>query len=241
MPMDIDFAIQDAFSMVRPEWKILKTLEEAGAAFADACKDNYKHETSEKPDATDVDIDAEDGELDDDIDGRRTPYAGEDGSSSEEVEVSITHLSSQHQAAHGLQEPELEEPSNNLDSDDQSSGEEDEHIIVTRPENERDPEADADFDRELAKMMAESVNETRKSDRKGQLDVALPMRKPQREVLPNGVDDGVLDSERQPPNIMQFSLLSKRGNRSQVISLLLNFLSSSQLMRFTDAQHRSAC
>ena len=43
------------------------------------------------------------------------------------------------------------------DEDPELSSDESEHIVVTRPEEKRDPEADAEFDRELAKLMAESV------------------------------------------------------------------------------------
>lgn len=37
-------------------------------------------------------------------------------------------------------------------------------IVVTRPEEERDPEAEAEFDRELARMMSESLD-SRKFER----------------------------------------------------------------------------
>lgn len=84
---------------------------------------------------------------------------------------------------------------------------------MTRPEDHRDPEADAEFDRELAKMMAESANEPRKTDRKPVLDIPLPMRRvPQRDAgLP--VDGEIPEPDE---NTVQFSLLSKKGNRPQV-------------------------
>lgn len=96
----------------------------------------------------------------------------------------------------------------------------DEQIVVTRPEDARDPEAEADFDRELAKMMAESA-ETRKHERRPMFDVALPMRRvAARDMgISTSVDeDDVVD--RNEGNIaagtVKFSLLSKRGNRQQV-------------------------
>lgn len=93
--------------------------------------------------------------------------------------------------------------------------------MVTRPEDERDPEADAEFDRELAKLMSESA-ESRKFERKPVFDVPLPMRRA-REAVVNAEDSG---NEAPPPvapfapsHTMKFSLLSKRGNRTQTRSI----------------------
>jgi hypothetical protein len=90
---------------------------------------------------------------------------------------------------------------------------------VTRPEDERDPEADAEFDRELAKLMSESA-ESRKFERKPVFDVPLPMRRA-REATVNAEDSG---NEAPVPtmltsNTVKFSLLSKRGNKTQTRSI----------------------
>lgn len=190
--MDVEFVVQDAFSLVRPHWKIAKTLEEAGGAFADACKANYKNDIMNKA----AEPDESEAMENDDIDGGRSP-PGEDADTTDE----------------DLDDEADDQPAtpNGMASD------EDEHIIVTRPEDERDPEAEAEFDRELAKMMSESI-ETRKSERPRQtFDVALPMRRGQQQkdstssipVDDNEMDQGHLDT-------VKFSLLSKRGNRPQV-------------------------
>lgn len=88
-------------------------------------------------------------------------------------------------------------------------------IVVTRQEEERDPEAEAEFDRELAKMMAESMD-SRKFERKPLFDVPLPMRRAQREVALTGDDTGN-DRVATPPNAntTAFSLMTKKGNRQQ--------------------------
>lgn len=93
---------------------------------------------------------------------------------------------------------------------------EEENIVVTRQEEEHDPEAEADFEREYAKMMAESL-ESRKFERKPLFDVPLPMRRKEREVgsAPETVAE---EPETQPTSTMAFSLLTKRGNRQQVNS-----------------------
>jgi regulator of nonsense transcripts 2 len=91
---------------------------------------------------------------------------------------------------------------------------------VTRQEDERDPEADAEFDRELAKLMSESA-ESRKHDRKPVFDVPLPMRRA-REATVNAEDSGneaPAPVAPAPSHTMKFSLLSKRGNRTQTRSI----------------------
>lgn len=90
---------------------------------------------------------------------------------------------------------------------------EEEAIVVTRQEEEIDPEDEADFEREYAKMMAESL-ESRKFERKPLFDVALPVRPKTREAS-TATETG----EGEPSaatGTMAFALLTKRGNRQQV-------------------------
>jgi regulator of nonsense transcripts 2 len=110
-------------------------------------------------------------------------------------------------------------------SDSESDDVDEEDIVVTRKEEERDPEADAEFDRELAKMMADSLD-SRKFERKPLFDVPLPMK---RNVAQNAVGEADHDFEHQPipapapTSTMAFSLLTKRGNKQQVCHIeLLN-------------------
>jgi len=124
-------------------------------------------------------------------------------------------------------------------------GSDDEHIVVTRPEDARDPEAEADFDRELAKMMAESA-ETRKHERRPMFDVALPMRRvAARDTGPStplDEEDAVDRNEGDTTaGIVKFSLLSKRGNRQQVRRLCrLSALLTDVVIPFPDAFDRHA-
>ena len=87
--------------------------------------------------------------------------------------------------------------------------------MVTRQEEEFDPEAEAEFEREYAKMMAESL-ESRKFDRKPLFDVPLPMRRKEREVTAPTESASEEPAAPANPNTMAFSLLTKRGNRQQV-------------------------
>ena len=100
-----------------------------------------------------------------------------------------------------------------------------EEITVTRQAEERDPEAEAEFDRELARMMTDSLD-SRKFDRKPLFDVPLPMRKTQRESLATGGDDSGNEGSITPPSgsTMAFSLMTKKGGRQQVRSVLSSIL-----------------
>jgi regulator of nonsense transcripts 2 len=86
--------------------------------------------------------------------------------------------------------------------------------VVTREEEELDPEAEADFDREFEKMMAESLD-SRRFERKTQFDVPLPIRKVQRVPVEQTDDEPVAERTEPVANTMAFSLMTKRGNRQQ--------------------------
>ena len=207
VPMDIEFVIQDTYNALRPQWKlVLNDLAEASKVFAEACKQNYQDIASGKNVELE-EIDEADAERDfsDDPRGEGEENADDDG------EVNIKSDSDDAQAAGD--DVEVRQ-----DFGDDAEDEE-EHIIVTRPEDQRDPEADAEFDRELAKMMSESAD-SRKFDRKPVFDVPLPMRRTVRETTNNAGDDS--GGEASPStatnesNTMKFALLSRKGNRQQV-------------------------
>lgn len=200
IPMDIEFVVQDTFNALRPQWKlVLNDPPEASRVFGESVRQNYQEaplnrvSEPEEPEPEEHDFEGEDSD-DAAIDGEMRPRSAEDGEGDEV-----------HEDAAGSAEA--------------SSSDESEHIVVTRPSEQRDPEADAEFDRELAKLMSESV-ESRKFERKPMFDVPLPMRRHVREAAPTNADDS--DNETpapappSEPGKMQFSLLSKRGNRQQV-------------------------
>ncbi len=109
-----------------------------------------------------------------------------------------------------------------------ASDSEDEAIVVTREEEEIDPEDEADFDREYAKIMAESF-ETRKFQPKQQVDIPLPVRPKNREAAggAEAPESGPAAGPATPGVTMAFSLLTKRGNRQQVSSVQVARLMSS--------------
>lgn len=81
-------------------------------------------------------------------------------------------------------------------------------------------EEEDDFTRELAKMMVSSNAETRKvPDRKpGSLDVGIPLFRRQRAeaAMQQQQDEDEAAGEATEPKGMQFTLLTKKGNKPQV-------------------------
>ncbi|KAI9816324.1 MAG: hypothetical protein M1826_001859 [Phylliscum demangeonii] len=188
LPMEIDFLIHDTLRLIRPQWQLASDLEDASQKFAEAVLQNYTSQEADKlADAEDsADETSTDGEGDEDE--SRLPDLEEAHSSSEEIEA-------------------------NAPAETQSADtDEDEQIVVTRPDEERDPEADAEFDRELAKLTAESLD-SRKFDRKPLFDVPIPLARNTRDaglVSPDQAAKGPAMADT-----MAFSLLTKKGNRQQ--------------------------
>ncbi|KAI9805049.1 MAG: hypothetical protein M1825_000883 [Sarcosagium campestre] len=189
LPMDVEFLVQDTYQLTRPQWKLATDLAEAGRIFAEAIANNYKLQEAERAAA----VDEQDEESSsDDADGDGLGQVDDIQSSGEEGEPAVHDDIQKSQSSSDVEEA-------------------DEEIVVTRQEEERDPEADAEFDRELAKMTMESVD-SRKFERKPIFDVPLPMRRVNRDQV--GADERE-DRPMTPPNTMAFSLLTKKGNRQQ--------------------------
>ncbi|KAK8159627.1 armadillo-type protein [Phyllosticta citrichinensis] len=196
LPMDIEFLVQDAFALTRPQWKLATSLEDAGNQFADAVKQNYDKSAigqNAEPDEMDEESGSDDGQDGDDKEDEEIEARNDEGSSDDEAD---TPGEDDHEPA-------------------EQQSDEEEHIIVKRPEDERDPEADADFDRELAKMMAESLD-SRKFERKPMFDVPLPMKRT-RETTTTTFNEESGEKQASTPasGTMKFSLLSRKGNKQQ--------------------------
>lgn len=211
--MDIEFIVQDIFALTRPQWKLASNMEEASKAFQLAMAQDQK--TSGLDKAADQD-DASSGASSDDDNGDDLPMPEPDGdedSGSEEEEVEV--CSDRSQPALMTIYTNRNRVGQDLDHQDspRDSESEDEAIVVTREEEEVDPEDEADFEREYAKMMAESL-ESRKFERKTMFDLPLPVRGKARDATtPAEADEGAAGSSA---STMAFSLLTKRGNRQQV-------------------------
>jgi len=221
LPMDIDFIIQDTFALTRPQWKLAADFEEAGRAFADIVKQNYKMHEQEKPlDAEDPDDGASSDEEAYDDDPRLTGQDEQCSSDEAEAEAEAdAEVFSPRIHRFGCLVLIIAQPLTNGKTKNDSDFEE--AIVVTRQEEERDPEAEVEFDRELAKMMSESLD-ARKFDRKPMFDVPLPMRKAPRETSTANAEDSGNEGTATPPktNTMAFSLMTKKGNRQQASSFI---------------------
>ncbi|RYP92111.1 hypothetical protein DL770_001772 [Monosporascus sp. CRB-9-2] len=201
LPMDIDFIVQDTFSLTRPQWKLATNLEEASKAFQLAIAQDQKNagldKSADQDDASsDTSSDDEGAEAYGDM---VLPEAEGDEEESESGEDDEAEIDSQPQSP-------------------RASESEDEAIVVTRKAEEVDPEDEADFEREYAKMMAESL-ESRKFDRKPLFDVPLPVRSKTRET--STATDIEEKNGQKGPSTMAFSLLTKKGNRQQTRTVAL--------------------
>lgn len=205
LPMDVDFLLQDTYSLTRPQWKIAADLEEATRLFGEAVAQNYKLQDADKnaePEEEDLESIGSDDGLEEDV----VPEAEEDQSSSEEAEVGHLLILVRYPVLIGHQASGA-----NAEQNGDSESEDEEQIFVKRQEEERDPEAEAEFDREFEKIMAESMD-SRRFERKAMFDVPLPMKRPARE--PSATDNP--EEPQATPSTMAFSLMTKRGNRQQV-------------------------
>ncbi|KAK3390466.1 armadillo-type protein [Podospora didyma] len=190
LPMDIEFLVQDIFSLTRPQWKLASNLEEASKVFQLAVAQDQKTSGVDKGvEQDDRTIES----LSDDENGDDLPLAEDDEESASE-------------------DGEAEE--NEQNPSYYGSESEEEAIVVTRQEEEIDPEDEADFEREYAKMMAESLD-SRKFERKQQFDVPLPVRSKNRETAPGAEFTPDTAGSESLGGKMAFSLLTKRGNRQQ--------------------------
>lgn len=216
--MDIEFLVQDIFALTRPQWKIASNLSEASEVFRLAVAQDHKTsgldkatEQADQDDRTseassDDEDNADDVQLvDDDED-----VNSEDGDAEVSPILLAPNLVASANSAQKDQDSDQHSPYHNSES-------EEEEIVVTREEEEIDPEYEAEFEREYAKMMAESVGEVRKFERKPQFDIPLPVRPKARDVI--GSVDAPEAATSAPTGTMAFSLLTKKGNRQQVWTL----------------------
>lgn len=88
--MDIEFIVQDIFSLTRPQWKLASNIEEAGRAFQLAMAQDQKTSGVDKvaePEEPEIE-DSSDDALGDGDGALPEPDADEDSSDEEEVDVS---------------------------------------------------------------------------------------------------------------------------------------------------------
>ncbi len=211
LPMDVEFAIRDIFELTRPQWKLASNFEEASKAFQLAVAQDQK--TS----GIDRTVDQDEGSSEASTDDENAddlpmpePEGDEEMDSEDEAAEVCTPKDTARQWTFTnywllVQDGEQHGSVGYSDSEDEA-------IVVTRQEEEVDPEDEAEFEREYAKMMAESL-ESRKFERKPLFDIALPVRQKSREPSSLEGGDGL---DGPAAGTVAFSLLTKKGNRQQV-------------------------
>lgn len=89
--MDIEFLIQDTYSLTRPQWTIASDLQEAARLFSEAVAQNYNLQDVDK--AEPEEDDAESITSNEGLEEDAIPDVDEDGqSSAEEAEVSFLNM-----------------------------------------------------------------------------------------------------------------------------------------------------
>lgn len=92
LPMEIDFVVQDTYTLVRPQWKLSTDISEAAALFSQAITANYQQQLDDKAD--DVNDEPEDS-------------ASEDGDEEPVAEADIDHSSDEAEVRYPLRPPAL--------------------------------------------------------------------------------------------------------------------------------------
>lgn len=94
LPMDVEFIVQDAYNLTRPQWKLITELDEASHAFAEAVKQNYQTTATDKPvEPDEEDLSASDDELEGLEDEDVVVPEGDEKSSDEDEQVCIFFFS----------------------------------------------------------------------------------------------------------------------------------------------------
>ncbi|KAL2419267.1 Regulator of nonsense transcripts 2 [Exophiala dermatitidis] len=223
LPMEIDFLVQDTFSLVRPNWKLVTDLPEAARLFAEAVNATYKQQGTEKAVEQVDDNDesrSEDGEADAELEAEFAESSDEEGEVSYSPVVQALVVNETKAVA---AEDDTEEKGHR-DSED-----EEEQIVVLRQEEQVDPEEEAEFERAFEKMMAESLD-SRKFERKAQFDVPLPIRKIQRAPVDANDEEAPAETKTiELPSDSSFAISMKsqqaaeREEQQRIKNLVLNY------------------
>ncbi|KAJ6594000.1 transcription factor [Mycena capillaripes] len=186
IPMDVDFMLSDSLEAVRPKLEMPKTLEEAANAVDEMLNSAYQN--AGLPDDGTGSGD-ESGDEDD-----RPQETERDDDEDEET-----------------QESPIEERAPSPDD-----------LVVLSASNSLQDnlgpseEAEAEFAKELAKMVTDSSAESRKVDKKTALALwdAAVLPPGTRKKRPDEADDE-LNSQADNQNVMNFTVITKRGNKQQ--------------------------
>ncbi|KAH0589011.1 Nonsense-mediated mRNA decay protein 2 [Termitomyces sp. J132] len=184
LPLDVDFMVSDSLEAVRPKLQFAKTIEEAAVAVDEMFNVAYQN------------ISAGDDSGDDSEDeGER--LNGDEGEGEEEDDA-VDHSSQVDERAPSPDQEVVLSASNSL-QDNLGPSE----------------EAEAEFAKELAKMVTDTSGDSRKVDKKTALALwdSSVLPPPVRKKKIEDGDEESETSELNRPDIMAFTVLTKRGNK----------------------------
>jgi regulator of nonsense transcripts 2 len=203
--VDIGFLISETLESLRPSKTLTKTYEDAVTEFnqlttiSNASATNKSADTEAHNDASEVDDDEGDEEDDMDVDNRI------------DMENRMEADTRDRKGGFSSDSDDSEEESDSDDSEISQSGDDD-GVIVHMPDDLARGEEDIAFEEEFSRMMQDSL-ETRKNERKVQsFDAPIPVKNKQ-------TTQSVAKEEHDNDGV-QFTLLTKRGNKQQVLNWL---------------------
>ncbi|BGP26942.1 regulatorof nonsense transcripts 2 [Rhodotorula toruloides] len=189
LPMDVGFMYSDTLEQLRPKLVKYQTFPEAALALDEMMAAVAK----EAP-------------VEDDVDEQDVQEGARPGADEEDEEGSETEGESERDTV------EADGPADDAFEDDEET-----HEGRGRDPNAMTQEEEDDFARELAKMMVSST-EARKAERKPvSLDVGIPLIRKAKAEDDVAVDEAAQDSREKKG--IQFTLLTKKGNRQQALSM----------------------
>ncbi|KAF7376231.1 Nonsense-mediated mRNA decay factor [Mycena sanguinolenta] len=189
LPMDVDFMLSDSLEAVRPKLEMPKTIEEAANAVDEMLNSAFQN-----------------ADLPDDGTGSGDE-SGDEDDRPEEIE--------------GDDDEDEETQSSPVDERAPSP---DELVVLSSSNSHQDnlgpsEEAEAEFAKELAKMVTDSSAESRKVDKKTALALwdAAVLPPGARKKKPDEGDEE-LSTQTDNANVMNFTVITKRGNKQQAVS-----------------------
>ncbi|KAH9917919.1 transcription factor [Epithele typhae] len=193
LPMDVEFMLTDSLEAVRPKLSMFMTFEEAAVAVDEMFNTAFQNAGVAMPDEVDGGDDSgEDSGGDDDDDDKRR---GEDED----------------------EEDDRLQPDSPIDERAPSP----EAVLLkssTTNENLGPTEDDdAEFAKELAKLVTDTSADSRKVDKKTALalwDTTLPPVMRRKQKVEDDDDESAAEGA-DGPNVMNFTLFTKRGNKQQ--------------------------
>ncbi|KAJ7680426.1 ARM repeat-containing protein [Mycena polygramma] len=186
IPMDVDFMLSDSLDAVRPKLEMPKTLEEAANAVDEMFNSAFQNAGLSEDGTGSGD---ESGDEDD-----RHQETERDDEDDEETQESPV---------------------------DERAPSPDDLVVLSASNSQQEnlgpsEEAEAEFAKELAKMVTDSSAESRKVDKKTALALwdAAVLAPGTRKKRPDEADDE-LNPQADSQNVMNFTVITKRGNRQQ--------------------------